>query len=84
MPGSRRLSDVDEGGAAGAPGVEGALDDLLPMDEVFEGGHEAGEPSDGRVVTCVHVGHKQAEGPAASVPGHVTWQAASTHKWRAL
>lgn len=42
MPGSRRLSDVDEGGAAGAPGVEGALDDLLPMDDTLEGSHQAG------------------------------------------
>ncbi|KAK9842499.1 hypothetical protein WJX81_003068 [Elliptochloris bilobata] len=37
-PGSRRLSNVEEGGA---PGVEGALDDLLPLDEALEGGPDA-------------------------------------------
>lgn len=36
--GSRRLSDVEEGGGAGAPGVEGALDDLVPLDEGPDGG----------------------------------------------
>lgn len=54
MPGSRRLSEVDEGGAAGAPGVEGALDDLLPMDDAHEGGHEAGAPSPVHDMTCRH------------------------------
>ena len=36
--GSRRLSDVEEGGGAGAPGGEGALDDLVPLDEGPDGG----------------------------------------------
>ena len=85
MPGSRRLSDVDEGGAAGAPGVEGALDDLLPMDDTLEGGHKAGVPPRGAWVTaCTRAGHSRLQNvlllvkalrgrPAACAPGRVTW-----------
>jgi hypothetical protein len=36
--GSRRLSDVEEGGGAGVPSVEGALDELVPLDEGPDGG----------------------------------------------